>query len=70
MTIRFYARNVAQYYGNEKNAGICYFSYGYELMDNLKNGNFLETKPDAGVVYRILRKLEKEGFVKSTGRVG
>jgi poly-beta-hydroxybutyrate-responsive repressor len=40
-------------------------SYGYELMDNLKKKGFLETEPDAGAVYRILRTFEKEGFVKS-----
>lgn len=48
-------------------------SYGYELIENLKRGGFLETKPDAGAVYRILRKLEKEEFVRSnwiTKRIG
>jgi len=40
-------------------------SHGYELMDNLKKEGFLETDPDAGAVYRILRAFEKEGFVKS-----
>jgi len=40
-------------------------SYGYELMDNLKKEGFLETNPDAGAIYRILRTFEKEGFVKS-----
>jgi len=34
-------------------------SYGYKLIENL------DTKSDAGAVYRILRKLEKDGRVKS-----
>ena len=34
-------------------------SYGYKLIESL------DTKPDAGAVYRILRKLEKDGRVKS-----
>jgi poly-beta-hydroxybutyrate-responsive repressor len=41
-------------------------SYGYELIMNLKKGTFLETNPDAGVVYKILRKLEVNGFIKSS----
>ena len=41
-------------------------SYGYEIIENLSKGCFLETQPDAGAVYRILRKLEKDEFVKST----
>ncbi len=44
---------------------LCCPSYGYELMDLLKKKGFLETDPDAGAVYRILRTFEKEGFVKS-----
>ncbi|MCK4797441.1 MAG: helix-turn-helix transcriptional regulator [Spirochaetes bacterium] len=40
-------------------------SYGYKLIDNLKKEGFIETTPDPGIVYRILRKFEKEGFVKS-----
>jgi DNA-binding PadR family transcriptional regulator len=34
-------------------------------MDNLKKEGFLETEPDAGAIYRMLRVLEKEGFVRS-----
>jgi poly-beta-hydroxybutyrate-responsive repressor len=41
-------------------------SYGYELIEDLKKGSFLETNPDAGAVYKILRKLEANGFVKSS----
>ena len=44
---------------------LCCPSHGYELMDLLKKKGFLETDPDAGAVYRILRTFEKEGFVKS-----
>jgi len=40
-------------------------SYGYELMDKLKNFGFQETVPDPAMVYRTLRYLEKEGFVVS-----
>jgi len=40
-------------------------SYGYEIIENLSKGCYLETQPDAGAVYRILRKFEKEKFVKS-----
>ncbi len=40
-------------------------SYGYELMDKLEQLEFLEEAPDPAMVYRTLRYLEKEGFVKS-----
>jgi len=40
-------------------------SYGYELMDKLEQLGFLEDAPDPAMVYRTLRYLEKEGFVKS-----
>jgi poly-beta-hydroxybutyrate-responsive repressor len=40
-------------------------SYGYELMDKLREGKFLETQPDPGAVYRILRKLEDEKCIVS-----
>ncbi|MBN2440029.1 MAG: helix-turn-helix transcriptional regulator [Spirochaetales bacterium] len=40
-------------------------SYGYELIENLKKRGFVETNPDAGIVYRVLRKCEKQGFVAS-----
>jgi poly-beta-hydroxybutyrate-responsive repressor len=40
-------------------------SHGYEIVENLKEGQYMETKPDVGAVYRILRKLEKGGHVKS-----
>jgi poly-beta-hydroxybutyrate-responsive repressor len=40
-------------------------SYGYELMAKLDNFGFPKAKPDPAMVYRTLRYLEKEGFVKS-----
>ena len=40
-------------------------SYGYELIDKLKNLGFHKETIDIGGVYRTLRKLEKEGFAKS-----
>ena len=40
-------------------------SYGYELIENLKKNGLVETNPDPGVVYRTLRKFEKEGVVES-----
>jgi poly-beta-hydroxybutyrate-responsive repressor len=41
-------------------------SHGYELIEKLKNLGFHEESIDIGAVYRTLRKLEKEGFVKSS----
>jgi len=41
-------------------------SYGYELIDKLKGLGFHKESIDVGAVYRTLRKLEKEGFVKSS----
>mgnify|MGYP000032265297 CR=1 FL=1 len=40
-------------------------SYGYELIDKLKGLGFHKESIDVGAVYRTLRKLEREGFVKS-----
>ncbi|OGX19153.1 MAG: hypothetical protein A3K83_05335 [Omnitrophica WOR_2 bacterium RBG_13_44_8b] len=40
-------------------------SYGYELMDKLEQFGLLEDEPDPAMVYRTLRYLEKEEFVKS-----
>ena len=37
-------------------------SYGYELIENLKT---LGISPDASSVYRNLRRMEKEGLVRS-----
>ena len=40
-------------------------SYGYELIERLKGLGFHKESIDVGAVYRTLRRLEKEGFVKS-----
>ncbi|PIU18197.1 MAG: PadR family transcriptional regulator [Elusimicrobia bacterium CG08_land_8_20_14_0_20_44_26] len=45
-------------------------SYGYELMDKLEQFGFTEGKPDPAMIYRTLRYLEKEGFVKSKWDTG
>jgi len=41
-------------------------SYGYELIDKLKTLGFHNESVDVGAVYRTLRKLEKDKFIKST----
>jgi len=41
-------------------------SYGYVLIEKLKELGFHEGAIDVGAVYRTLRKLEKEGFVNSS----
>ncbi|WP_284679780.1 PadR family transcriptional regulator [Aceticella autotrophica] len=43
-------------------------SYGYELIERISN--FYDITPDSAVVYRQLRKLEEEGYVKSEWQVG
>lgn len=40
-------------------------SYGYELLARLKEVGYEEGLPDAGTVYRVLRRLEFERMVKS-----
>jgi len=40
-------------------------SYGYDLIEKLKELGFHEESIDVGAVYRTLRRLEKEGFVRS-----
>ncbi|HBE02778.1 MAG TPA: hypothetical protein DC049_09935, partial [Spirochaetia bacterium] len=40
-------------------------SYGYEIIEMLKKGILVETNPDAGAVYRILRCLEKNQYIIS-----
>ena len=40
-------------------------SYGYELMEKLKQVRFQKRPPDPAMVYRTLRYLAKERFVKS-----
>lgn len=43
-------------------------SYGYELIEKLKELGFHKESLDIGAIYRTLRKLEKEGYVKSYWR--
>ena len=44
-------------------------SYGYELIEKLKSLGFHKESIDVGAVYRTLRRLEKEGFVKSSWQI-
>lgn len=41
-------------------------SHGYELIERLEELGFHRESIDIGSVYRTLRKLEKEGFVRSS----
>lgn len=41
-------------------------SHGYELIERLEGLGFHRESIDIGSVYRTLRKLEKEGFVRSS----
>lgn len=45
-------------------------SCGYELIDKLRNLGFHKEAIDVGAVYRNLRKLEKEKFVRSVWEKG
>lgn len=45
-------------------------SYGYEIIENLKQEQLMATKPDVGAIYRILRKLEKESCLESSWQTG
>jgi poly-beta-hydroxybutyrate-responsive repressor len=40
-------------------------SYGYELIEKISEFRFHDSPPDVGAVYRNLRSMEKEGWVKS-----
>jgi poly-beta-hydroxybutyrate-responsive repressor len=40
-------------------------AHGYELMDNLDQFDIDPRCQDPGQIYRTLRRMEKEGFVKS-----
>ena len=44
-------------------------SYGYELIEKLKSLGFHKESIDVGAVYRTLRNLEKEGFLKSSWQI-
>ena len=40
-------------------------SYGYELIEKISEFQFHNSPPDVGAIYRNLRSMEKEGWVKS-----
>lgn len=40
-------------------------SYGYELIEKIAEFRFHDSPPDVGAVYRNLRAMEREGWVKS-----
>ncbi len=40
-------------------------SYGYELIEKISGYRFHNSPPDVGAIYRTLRSMEKEGWVKS-----
>ncbi len=40
-------------------------SYGYELIETISGFRFNDSPPDVGAVYKNLRNMEKEGWVKS-----
>ena len=40
-------------------------SYGYELIEKIGEFRFHNSPPDVGAIYRNLRAMEKEGWVKS-----
>jgi poly-beta-hydroxybutyrate-responsive repressor len=40
-------------------------SYGYELIEKISEFRFHDSPPDVGAVYRNLRAMEKEGWLKS-----
>jgi len=40
-------------------------SYGYELIEKISEFRFHDSPPDVGAVYKNLRNMEKEGWVKS-----
>ena len=40
-------------------------SYGYELIQNIRNFGFIHGKAPPGMIYRHLRQLEEDGLVRS-----
>ncbi len=40
-------------------------SHGYELIEKISEFQFHNSPPDVGAIYRSLRSMEKEGWVKS-----
>ncbi len=45
-------------------------SHGYELIERLGGSALCEEAPDAALVYRTLRRLEKQGVVSSKWETG
>ncbi len=45
-------------------------SYGYQLLDQIDKLPFPGSPPDSAAVYRMLRKLEKQGLVHSDWHPG
>ncbi len=45
-------------------------THGYDLSEQLNRFGFDPLKQDMGAIYRVLRKLEKEGIVKSQWEAG
>lgn len=45
-------------------------SHGYELIQRLNDADFKSGEADAATVYRNLRRLDKDGFIKSHWEVG
>lgn len=45
-------------------------THGYELMESMNRLGLWEGVPDAGAVYRHLRRLEEEGLVRSHWSTG
>jgi PadR family transcriptional regulator PadR len=40
-------------------------AYGYELIERISEFRFHDSPPDVGAIYKNLRNMEKEGWVKS-----
>ena len=45
-------------------------SHGYELIQRLNEAEFKSGEADAATVYRNLRRMDKEGLIKSHWEVG
>ncbi|WP_088225370.1 helix-turn-helix transcriptional regulator [Desulfosporosinus sp. FKB] len=45
-------------------------SHGYELIQRLNDSEFKSAEVDAATVYRNLRRMDKEGMIKSQWEVG
>lgn len=45
-------------------------AHGYQLIEKLSGLDYFKEMPDAGVIYRHLRKLEQEQMIESTLEAG